>query len=264
MAAKVVANVVAKKAVLQLEDGTVYDGFSFGYEASVAGECVFQTGMVGYPESLTDPSYRGQLLVLTFPLIGNYGVPPHSVDSFGLLEHFESEQIHVKALLVGDYCHQPSHWNSAQTLSDWLISQKIPALFGLDTRAITKRIRDKGSMLAKIIFNNEDIQYSDPNQVNLVAEVSCKAPKLYTVPGADKTIIFVDCGMKLNQLRCLLRRGVNVKVVPWNYDISKEKGIDGVFISNGPGDPIQCQKTIQEIRTLINSPTPIPIFGIPW
>jgi len=252
---------MSERGILELEDGTRFEGVSFGAEKSIAGECVFQTGMVGYPESLTDPSYRGQILVMTFPLIGNYGVPPHTRDEkSGLLKYFESEKIWISGLIVSDYSDQPSHWNSVQTLSQWLKENNIPALFGIDTRALTKKIRERGVLLGKIEFGQEKIDLEDPNKRNLVDEVSTKEVKIYGE--GDKTILAIDCGMKDNQIRCLLERKVKVKRVPWNHDITKETGYDGIFISNGPGDPTMCGPLVHRLQTLLQREPAIPIFGI--
>ena len=158
-----------------LDDGSVFRGWSFGATSPRSGEVVFNTGMVGYPETLTDPSYRGQILILTYPLVGNYGVPDDSVDEWGLPLHFESNAIHVSGLVVLDYSHYPSHYTSSRSLSQWLIQHGIPALYGVDTRALTKKIRVKGAMLGKLVFQEADVlsyPISDPNQRNLVAEVS--------------------------------------------------------------------------------------------
>ena len=162
-----------KKARLVLEDGTVYEGTSFGYEKSVSGEVVFYTAMTGYPESLTDPSYKGQILVPTYPMIGNYGVPVDD-ERDGISKFFESDKIHCKALVISDYSSQYSHWNSQKSLGDWLKEQQIPGLFGIDTRALTQKLRDHGAMLGKILFDDEDIPFYDPNKDNIVAEVSTK------------------------------------------------------------------------------------------
>jgi len=266
----------ATRATLILQDGSKYEGFSFGAEKNISGECVFQTGMVGYVESLTDPSYRGQLLVLTFPLIGNYGVTSNEVDSTGIPLFMESNAIHVAALLVADYSDEkPSHWNSIKTLSQWLKEYNVPGVYGLDTRAIVKRIRDRGAMLGKIVIHSspnaeKDLQsttFVDPNKVHLVAEVSTKQIQVFNPAGITdgsnlKTVVAVDCGMKWNQIRSLLKRGVRVKVVPWNHDFTKEKDYDGVFISNGPGDPIFCEETINNLKLLISAQNPKPVFGI--
>ncbi len=161
-----------RKARLILEDGNEFQGFSFGHEEAVAGEIVFNTAMTGYPESLTDPSYRGQVLVLTYPSIGNYGVPGKTIED-DMYQFFESDHIQISALIISDYSESYNHWNADQSLGDWLKHDKIPALFGIDTRMLTKIIRQKGCMLAKIVFD-EDIAFFDPNKVNLVDEVSCK------------------------------------------------------------------------------------------
>lgn len=253
-----------KKGYLILEDGSRYEGYSFGCEKNISGECVFQTGMVGYPESLTDPSYTQQLLILTFPLIGNYGVPPKTKDKHGLLQYFESDRIHVSALLVSDYSDQPSHWNSCKTLSQWLIEEGVPGLAGLDTRALVKKIREHGSMLGKIVFDlsiEDQVKLFDINKLNLVDSVSTKKIQYYGQ--GDKTIVIIDCGMKYNQLRSFLNRGIKVKVVPWNYDVSQDKEpFDGVFISNGPGDPSMVKETVENIKKIIKLNKRIPIFGI--
>ncbi len=244
-----------KKAKLILEDGSIFTGLSFGYESAVAGELVFNTAMTGYPESLTDPSYYGQILVLTYPSIGNYGVPGKVVDE-GMLQHFESEHIHVSALIISDYSEKFNHWNAASSLGDWLKDEKVPGLFGLDTRKLTKLIRNKGSMLAKIIFD-EDIPYYDPNKDNLVDKVCIEEKTIY---GSGKhKILLIDCGVKNNIIRYLLRYDTTVIRVPWDYDYSKED-FDGLFISNGPGDPEYCTVTINNLKNSIVQDK--PVFGI--
>ena len=244
-----------RKAKLILEDGSEFTGYSFGYESPIAGELVFNTAMTGYPESLTDPSYYGQILVLTYPSIGNYGVPGKVVEE-GMLQHFESENIHVSALIISDYSEKFNHWNAASSLGDWLKEEKVPGLFGLDTRKLTKLIRDKGSMLAKIIFE-DDIPYYDPNKDNLVDKVCIKAKTVY---GSGKhKILLIDCGVKNNIIRYLLRYDTTVIRVPWDYDYSNED-YDGLFISNGPGDPEYCTVTINNLKNSIVQEK--PIFGI--
>lgn len=237
-----------KKAKLILEDGTIFEGSSFGAEKPISGEVVFNTGMVGYPESLTDPSYKGQILTLTYPLVGNYGVPSK--------EHFESENIQINALVISDYSDDYHHWNARHSLQEWLKKENIPAIQGIDTRELTKKLREKGVMLGKIIFD-EDIEIEDPNKKNLVAEVSTKQPITYE--SGEKRILLIDCGVKQNIIRCLLKRNVTVIRAPWDYDISKEK-FDGILISNGPGDPKMCKETIAQIKKAIQKET--PIFGI--
>jgi len=245
-----------KKIRLKLEDGSIFEGFSFGYEGSTAGEVVFNTAMTGYPESLTDPSYRGQILVLTYPLVGNYGVPDDSREN-DMHRFFESSELHISALIVSDYSAEYSHWNAQKSLGEWLKEHKIPGIFGLDTRMITKILREKGSMLGKIIFNEEEPEWYDPNQVNLVEEVSVKERRVYG-KGKNK-ILLIDCGVKYNIIRYLLERDTTVIRVPYDHDISREE-YDGLFISNGPGDPKQCQATIQNLAGAFEQET--PIFGI--
>ncbi|KAJ3284959.1 hypothetical protein HDU79_007727 [Rhizoclosmatium sp. JEL0117] len=280
-------------ATLMLKTGEAFEGVSFGFEgASVAGELVFQTGMVGYPESLTDPSYRGQILVITFPLVGNYGVPSREeVDKTlnNLPLYFESRQIHIAGLIVGQYSDDFAHYLASSSLSVWLKQNKVPALSGIDTRALTKRIRVNGSILSKILFpktlvgKGEDLDlpewashlsnlpWHDPNTRNLVAEVSTKTPIVYEPPkdkrllrpdGKPYTVLAIDVGMKFNQIRCFTKRGMTVKVVPWDYNILADvANFDGVFISNGPGDPTVVAATIENIRQLQQKKSH-PIFGI--
>ena len=168
-----------KNAKLILEDKSVFYGHSFGSENSVSGEVVFSTGMVGYPESLTDPSYKGQILCLTYPLIGNYGIPPDEKDIYGLHKNFESDEILIQGLIVSDYSFNYSHWIAKKRLADWLKEHKIPGIFGIDTRELTKKLREKGTMLGKIVINDEDVKFFDPNKVDVVREVSVKEPIIY-------------------------------------------------------------------------------------
>ncbi|KAF2103300.1 carbamoyl-phosphate synth [Rhizodiscina lignyota] len=292
---------------LELEDGTLFKGVSFGAQRSISGELVFQTGMVGYPESITDPSYRGQLLVVTFPLAGNYGVPPREhMDELlkDIPAYFESSEIHIAGLIVASYSGEDySHHLANSSLGTWLREQDIPAVYGVDTRALTKRIREKGSMLGRLLLPRtisnglevphlngemangmrtpngynvghwkEDFErtpWVDPNTKNLVAEVSIKTPK--TFPPSPSTalkhpsgrpvkIVCVDVGLKYNQLRCLVKRGIEVTVVPWNYDFQQLE-YDGLFISNGPGDPAMMTDTVKHISTAL-AEAKTPIFGI--
>ncbi len=242
-----------KKARLILQDGSEYEGFSFGFEKSISGEVVFYTAMMGYPESLTDPSYKGQILVPTYPMIGNYGVPGDEEED-GLPKNFESDKIHASALIISDYSFAPNHWNSARTLGDWLKEQEVPGLFGIDTRELTKRLRERGSMLGKILFEDEDIPFYDPNKENIVAQVSTDSVKRYGT--GDLKIVLVDCGVKYNIIRCLINRGCTVVRVPWNYDFTKEE-CDGYFISNGPGDPAMCVETVEHLREALKGDKPI-------
>ena len=243
-----------KAAKLILEDGTEFTGFSFGYEKNTNGEVVFNTGMVGYPETMTDPSYRGQILVCTFPLIGNYGIPGNEREN-NLLKYFESEQIHCRALIVSDYSENYSHWNAKRSLSDWMIEQKIPGITGIDTRMLTRKLRDQGTMLGKIVVDEkQEIDFEDVNLLNLVGEVSVKEPVEFK--RGSKKIVLVDCGTKNNIIQAYLKRDITVLRVPYDYDFSKEKA-NGILISNGPGDPKMCTSTIENARRAMTKGTPI-------
>jgi carbamoyl-phosphate synthase small subunit len=245
-----------KEATLVLEDSTKYRGISFGTEESISGEIVFNTGMVGYYESLTDPSYKGQILVLTYPLIGNYGVPGEATE-FQLFKHFESNRIHATALVVSDYSYSHNHWNASRSLADWLKQQGIPAIHDIDTRSLTKRLREKGTMLGKIVFADE-VAFYDPNRENLIEIVTIKEPQVYNEKGKWR-IVVIDCGAKLNILRSLIARDCCVIRVPCHYDFF-DRTFDGVVISNGPGDPKMCPDTIALIRKCFEKAT--PTFGI--
>ncbi len=246
----------AKKVRLVLEDGTVFEGKSFGYDKSVAGEVVFYTAMTGYPESLTDPSYTGQILVSTYPLIGNYGVPS-DVKKNGINEFYESHKIHISGLIISDYSFEYSHWNAIKSLSDWLKEYEIPGIYDIDTRALTKILREKGSMLGKIEFEGQAVDFYDPNKENLVAIASTKEKTVYG--NGEHKVVLVDCGVKNNIIRCLLKRNTTVIRVPWDYNFNGEE-FDGVFISNGPGDPAICDVTVKNIREIISKN--IPVMGI--
>ena len=238
------------KAKLILKNDLQIEGQSFGYEEAKSGELVFSTGMVGYPEFLTDPSYEGQILVLTYPIIGNYGVPDK--------RFWESSRIHVAGLVVNQYVDTPSHFQSKKTLSQWLKEEKIPALEIKDTRLLTQILRDEGVQLAKIIFKDE-INFYDPNKDNLVDRVSAK--KVEKTGEGLKTVVLIDCGVKENIKRSLLKRNVRLITVPWDFDIFnlKEK-FDGVVVSNGPGDPKMCQATIKTVKKVLEKR--MPLLGI--
>ena len=289
-----------KEARLILEDGSVFCGWSFGADSETAGEVVFNTAMTGYPESLTDPSYAGQILVTTFPLIGNYGVPdtggetsPHpsprerELETEGERNHvgavlprfMESERIHVKGLVVADYSEKYSHWNAKESLAEWLKREKIPAITCIDTRRLTQRLRESGVMRGRIIIseysdNSDNSEYPDYGSINWVEQVSCKEvithmpdmtavanSKLYTLNSKPKKVVLVDCGVKANIIRCLVKRGVEVIRVPWDYDFNLLE-FDGLFLANGPGDPEQCSKTVEHIRTFLSNSNVRPLMGI--
>ena len=249
-----------KEARLILDDGTEFCGWSFGYDANAVGEVVFNTAMTGYPESLTDPSYAGQILVATYPLIGNYGVPDTGGEP--LPKFMESERIHVKGLVVTDYSEKYNHWNAKESLAEWLKREKIPAITGIDTRRLTKRLRECGVMRGRIVVSvdSEYLENTDYGSINWVEQVSCKEVIRYN-EGADKRVVLVDCGVKANIIRCLMNRGVEVVRVPWDYDFN-QLDFDGLFLANGPGDPEQCSKTVEHIRTFLSNPNVRPLMGI--
>ena len=262
-----------KIARLILEDGTEFCGRSFGYDADTIGEVVFSTAMTGYPESLTDPSYAGQILVMTYPLVGNYGVPETSIGNNGLPMFMESERIHVKALVVADYSERFSHWNAKESLAAWLKKEKIPAITGIDTRRLTMVIREHGVMMGRIALGGlenleelEKLGHPNYSSVNWVEKVSCKDVLVYQptpiiqLP-TPKRVVLVDCGVKANIVRCLTRRGIEVVRVPWDYDFN-EIQFDGLFLANGPGDPERCEKTIEHIRKFLNNERVRPCMGI--
>lgn len=238
---------------LTLIDGSVFLGESFGSDVSTSGEVVFNTGMVGYPESLTDPSYYGQILILTYPLIGNYGVPEK--------KFWESKKIQVKGLIIQNYIDTPSHFESQQTLSEWLKEEGIPALYGIDTRALTIKLREHGVMLGQLTMDNGQLakKIYDPNKENILPLVSTERIEVFGE--GKRNVVLIDCGDKENIIRSLLRRSIKVTKVPWDFDpLSANFPFDGVFISNGPGDPKQAKKTIENIRHVFKKS--IPTFGI--
>ncbi len=245
-------------ARLVLKDGTVFGGQSFGAPKSIAGETVFCTGMVGYEQSLTDPSFAGQLLCFTYPMIGNYGVPRVKKKN-GLQPFFESDQIQVAGVIVSEFSREPSHWNSQQAFSEWLKKEGIPGIAGIDTRKLTQHLRTKGAMLGKIVVGGKNPEWFDPNQFNIVEKVSCEKPKQF---GTFFTkVVLVDCGAKNNIIRSLLKRKISVIKVPWNFDfVDSDLELDGVLVSNGPGDPTYCTETIQNIQKYL--PQRKPLFGI--
>lgn len=250
-----------KKVTLVLSDGTKFHGKSFGYDAPAAGEVVFNTAMMGYPESLTDPSYAGQILTFTYPLVGNYGVPPFTFEKSGLPTFMESDKIYVAAMVCADYSEQYSHWNGIETLADWLKREHVPGITGIDTRQLTKVLREHGVMMGKIVFDDEpdNVPEADYSGVNFVDKVSCKEIIRYN-EGAGKKVVLVDCGVKANIIRCLIDRGVEVIRVPWNYDYTG-MDFDGLFLANGPGDPDTCQAAVDIIKRQLSA-SDKPVCGI--
>ncbi|MBO5601054.1 MAG: glutamine-hydrolyzing carbamoyl-phosphate synthase small subunit [Prevotella sp.] len=283
-----------KRAILILDDGSQFEGWSFGAEQDTAGEVVFNTAMTGYPESLTDPSYAGQILVMTYPLVGNYGVPSTTLADNGLPLFMESPCIHVKALVVADYSERHSHWNAKESLGDLLRRERIPAITGIDTRRLTKLLREHGVMSGNILIEGgmkKAESTEDYASTNWVERVSCRDVMIYrpdgtsTITTADpshsildsslftlnsslstlhsslKKVVLVDCGVKANIIRCLLRRGLDVIRVPWDYDFNQLE-FDGLFLANGPGDPERCQVTVDHIRTFLSNSHVRPCMGI--
>lgn len=238
-------------AKLLLESGESFQGFSPSWQKEpLFGEAVFTTGMTGYVESLTDPSYAGQILVFTYPLIGNYGVPPRSL--------WESDRIQARGVVVGDVSLTASHWDSTCTLIQWLEEQRVPLLTGADTRAIAKTLRKKGVALGAICSSHlRPRHFPDPNLEHLVKTASLPSRQVYG--SGKKTILAVDCGMKENILRCLSRYPVRIVRVPYDYDYSDEE-YDGLFLSSGPGDPMVCTETVEILQRALKRKK--PLFGI--
>lgn len=258
-----------RNVTLILDDGTKFHGKSFGYEKPVAGEVVFNTAMMGYPESLTDPSYAGQMMVLTYPLVGNYGVPEFSTEPNGIATYMESDKIHAEAIIVSDYSTEFSHWNAKESLADWLKREQVPGITGIDTRQLTKVLREHGVMMGKILFDDEpnNIPTAQYEGVNYIDKVSCKEVITYkpedmktgcvetlksVAKPLGKKVILVDCGVKNNIIRCLVKRGVEVVRVPWNYDFNNIE-FDGLFLANGPGDPDTAVDAVENIKTFLES-----------
>lgn len=260
-----------KKAILLLEDGTSFTGNGFGAIGKISGEVVFSTSMVGYPEALTDPSYKGQVLTLTYPLIGNYGVPSNELN-LGLPLYFESDHIQVQGLVVHELCHEPSHWASTRTLDKWLLDEGVPGIYGVDTRRLTKKLRIHGVMLGVLqVYDAQEKpdfyallkeckDIADPNLTDLVREVSVKKPVKYDADG-KRNVVLIDCGVKYSIIRNLLKRNINVIRVPYDASANEVMAFnpDGVFLSNGPGDPKKCVKTIECVRDVVDK---VPFMGI--
>ncbi len=246
---------------LVLEDGTKFQGKSFGYEQNVSGEVVFNTAMAGYPEILTDASYAGQIIVLTYPLVGNYGIQSLGIVTEKEPKLISSNRIYASALIATDYSKVYSHWNAKESLSDWLIREKVTAITGVDTRQLAKTLRENGVMMGKIVFGGSDdnVEILKYDEINFVEKVSCTENTTYN-SGANKKVVVVDCGIKDNFLRCLIERGVEVIRVPWNYDYTS-LDYDGVFIGNGPGNPNLLTQTIDVLRKHMQN-TSKPICGI--
>ncbi|HKI08434.1 MAG TPA: glutamine-hydrolyzing carbamoyl-phosphate synthase small subunit [Nitrososphaeraceae archaeon] len=251
-----------------LDDGSSYSGIGFGYPTDSAGEVVFNTGMVGYTETLTDPSYRGQILCMTYPLIGNYGVPSNKLqDPYGLPKYFESDQIQIKGLLIHNLSIIASHWTCIKTLDQWLYEERIPGIYGIDTRELTKKLRVRGVMAGAMSVSSnlvaeksrllELMESENYEGRNFMNEVSARHVRQY---GDDKKecIVLIDTGTKYSIIRNIIKSGYKAVLLPWDssYEEIMKYNPAGVIISNGPGDPTHCQETIQTATKLIDTSTP--------
>lgn len=241
---------------LILKDGNIFEGKLFGAHKSVAGEVVFNTGMVGYPETLTDPSYKGQILTFTYPLIGNYGVPQLG-ESEDIPSNWESQKVQVQALIVSEESENFSHWNSFYSLDEWLKKYDVPGIYGIDTRRLTKILREHGTMLGKVQIGKENIEYYNPDIDNLIGQVT--PTKVEEYGNGKKKILLIDCGCKFNIVRSLLDRNVSVLRVPYDFDVEKEN-YDGVLLSNGPGNPAVYKQLVESVKKIIKKQ--VPTLGI--
>ena len=258
-----------QKAALRIQNGPVFKGYSFGANKNVSGEAVFTTSLVGYPESMTDPSYRGQILCFTQPLIGNYGVPSSAVkDKYNLLKYFESPHIQCKAIVVGDAAMEYSHWTAVESLSDWCKREGVAAITGVDTRALVSYLREQGSSLSKLLIgeaaeSESNTPYEDPSKLNLVSQVSTKSPFKIPALSPKSNILVIDCGVKENILRNLVKRDASITVVPYDFPVQNIiSNYDGLFITNGPGDPTTCAATIKNLKATMAQNHDLPIMGI--
>lgn len=256
-----------EKATFSIKNGPTFEGYSFGAKKSVAGEAVFTTSLVGYPESMTDPSYCGQILVFTQPLIGNYGVPSGTArDEFNLLRYFESPHVHVVGIIVAEYAYEHSHWTAVESLASLCEREGVAAVTGVDTREVIQYLREQGSSLGRITIGSEKpVEYVDPMSTNLVEKVTTKQPFHVKALHARSNVALIDCGVKENIIRCLVARGANVTVLPYNYKIQEVANqFDGIFISNGPGNPTFCSTTVENLKELLNDVklVDLPMFGI--
>ncbi|KAJ7901982.1 carbamoyl-phosphate synthase [Mycena olivaceomarginata] len=263
-------SLVAVPAALHLKTGQSFNGRSFGAPKSIFGETVFSTSITSYTESMTDPSYRGQILVFTSPLIGNYGVPlntaPFDSQDVGVI--LESQRIQCAAVIVGDVAEKFSHHTAVESIASWCKRHDIPGITGVDTRAITRLLRDQGTTLGRIAIGPDASasvpaahEFWDPSAENLVDQISTKEPYELNPSGSTK-IAVLDFGAKANILRALVRRDAAVTVLPWNYDFNAIRDqFDGLFLTNGPGDPAHCMEAALKLRTTLEE-WDKPVFGI--
>ncbi|MBA4447685.1 MAG: glutamine-hydrolyzing carbamoyl-phosphate synthase small subunit [Nitrosopumilaceae archaeon] len=256
---------------LIFDDGTVIDGEGFGYSTTAFGEIVFNTGMVGYTEALTDPSYNGQLLTLTYPLVGNYGIPdPAITDDDGISKYFESDKIQVRGLVIHELSLTASHWNLSMTLDEWMYNEKIPGISGIDTRALTVKLRNSGVMMAALVVSDSEIDVEEVKKQlasathydseQFMNEVSTKQEKTYGTE--EQTVVIVDTGAKNAIIRNVREIGYKAILVPWDTSYEKIMSYNpkGVVLSSGPGDPQKCPDTITAVKKLIENN--VPTLGI--
>ncbi|MBO48989.1 MAG: carbamoyl-phosphate synthase small subunit [Candidatus Nitrosopelagicus sp.] len=256
---------------LILSDGTVLDGMGFGYSTTVFGEIVFNTGMVGYTEALTDPSYNGQILTLTYPLVGNYGIPDlDAVDEDGISKFFESDMMQIRGLVIHELSQTASHWNLKMTLDEWMFNEKVPGISGIDTRAITKKLTSSGVMMAALVVSDEEIDTEKiKNELASITTytsekfmdtVSTKEEKIYGTE--NQSVVVIDTGAKNAIVRNVRELGYKAIVVPWNTPYEKVMSYNpkGVVLSSGPGDPQNCPDTIDTAKKLIENN--VPTLGI--
>jgi len=257
-----------KQSWLILQDGTRFEGESFGASLPTSGEVVFSTGMVGYGETMTDPSYEGQILCFTYPMIGNYGVPSRTSQSL-IQSPFESWKIHIRGLILSEYSEDFSHWSARISLHQWMQEQNIPGICGIDTRALTILLRNKGSMLGAIVQDTPltPPSFNNPNEENLAAKVTSPAVQIFLPEEKPKsTVLLIDCGSKSNILRSLLKRGTKVVSVPFDYDFLSQRfqeevsSFQGIVVSNGPGNPQLFDTVVDRLREAIDQN--IPMMGI--
>lgn len=249
------------KRYLLLEDGECIEGAGFGFEGTTSGEVVFTTGMTGYPQSLTDPSFAGQILVFTYPLLGNYGVPKPRMLDVHLAANLESERVWAQGVIVSSIVETPSHYQANQSLSTWLDEHRVPGISHVDTRALTQKIREKGT-LRGVITHTKTFAFDEDSITDLVSKVSFPREITYKPKkSSGKRLILLDCGVKHGIVRELLQNGYEVLRIPWDQDpMPYAKNADGVVCSNGPGDPKDCGVTIQHIQKIIQAR--IPFLGV--
>lgn len=242
---------------LVLEDGAVFRGTCFGAQGRASGEVVFTTGMVGYHESLTDPSYCGQILVFTYPSVGNYGVPDGVPDELGLRTMLESARIHARGVIVTDKADDTSHHDAAKSFTEWLVESNVPGLTGVDTRELTQHLRDKGCMRGSIVAEGQEPDFAPEPGFNPVAEVAYPEVRDYGTEGPR--IILLDTGVKESIVRHLVQAGTRVRRVPWDYDFFAEE-FDGLFLGNGPGDPKDAGPSVELVKRALRDR--VPTFGL--